>query len=220
MRSYGPLQYWKFPATSEFKLDLQLIESLRQWRKLVHAGQPRPSDLAQERLADVVIFTDGFTPDPRSSAVSPDRIGGVMFDRRVRAPRQFTSVVPQHVKARWLARATQIMPIEMLAPVVALVTFADRLVEADLILLIDSESVEAALVKGYSSREDMCEIITLFWEIALGLRVRVFIDRISTDANPADWPSRNKLWLGEAAGWSTVQACWPAALKCEVQGPG
>ena len=220
LRPISERQYWKFPSTSEFKLDLQLIESLRQWRKLVHAGPPRPIDLAQERLSDVVIFTDGFTPDPRSSDVSPDRIGGVMFDRRVRAPRQFTSVVPQQVKARWLARATQIMPIEMLAPVVALVTFADRLFEADLILLIDSESVEAALVKGYSSREDMCEIITLFWEIALELRVRVFIDRISTDANLADWPSRNKLWLCEAAGWSTVQACWPAALNCEVQGPG
>jgi hypothetical protein len=112
------------------------------------------------------------------------------------------------------------MPIEMLAPVVALTTFADRLFEADLILLIDSEAVEAALVKGYSSREDMCEIITLFWEIALALRVRVFIDRISMDANPADWPSRNKLELGEAAGWSTIQPIWPPSLDMGVKGPG
>ena len=57
-----------------------------------------------------------------------------------------------------------------------------------------------SLIKGYSSRSDMCELITLFWDLALKLRVRVFIDRVSTDANPADWPSRNKLWIGEAAG--------------------
>ena len=68
----------------------------------------------------------------------------------------------------------------------------------------------------------MCEIITLFWEIALALRVRVFIDQISTDANPADWPSRNKLWLGlgEAAGWSTVKPVWPSSLDTGVEGPG
>ena len=198
LRPISERQYWKFPPSAEFKLDLQLAESLRQWRKLIMGGPPRPIDLARERLTDAVIFTDGFTPDPRSSDRSPDRIGDVMFDRRVRSPRQFTAVVPPKISTRWLKRATQIMPIEMLAPVlapvVALTTFADRLFEADLILLIDSESVEAALVKGYSSREDMCEIITLFWEIALALRVRVFIDQISTDANPADWPSRNKLW--------------------------
>ena len=224
---FGASQLWgKFPPSSEFKLDPQLVESLAQWRKLIDCSPPRPIDLARERLTDVVIFTDGFTPDPRSSDRSPDRIGDVMFDRRVRSPRQFTAVVPPKISNRWLKRATQIMPIEMLAPVlapvVALTTFADRLFEADLILLIDSESVEAALVKGYSSREDMCEIITLFWEIALALRVRVFIDQISTDANPADWPSRNKLrlGLGEAAGWSTVKPVWPSSLDTGVEGPG
>lgn len=220
LRPISERQYWKFPPSAEFKLDLQLAESLRQWRKLIMGGPPRPIDLARERLTDAVIFTDGFTPDPRSLDRNPDRIGGVIFDRRLWRPRQFTAVVPPQVSERWLKRATQIMPIEMLAPVVALTTFADRLFEADLILLIDSEAVEAALVKGYSSREDMCEIITLFWEIALALRVRVFIDRISMDANPADWPSRNKLELGEAAGWSTIQPIWPPSLDMGVKGPG
>ena len=189
------------------------MESLTQWRKLVLAGPPRSIDLAREKLTDVVIFTDGFTPDPRSSESSPDRIGGVLFDRRLRQPRQFTFVVPPCLKEQWLERSTQIVPIEMLAPVFALSTFADRLVDADLILLIDSEAVEGALIKGYSSREDMCGIISVFWELALKLRVRVFIDRISTDANPADWPSRGKLHLGEAAGWSTVRPIWPPMLR-------
>lgn len=213
LRPISERQYWKFPSNTEFKLDVPLTESLRQWKKLVHAGPPRQIDLAQERLPDAVIFTDGFTPDPRSSDVSPDRIGGVIFERRLKQPRQFTAVVPDEIKERWLERATQIMPIEMLAPVVALSTFADRLVGADIFLFIDSESVEAALIKGYSSRSDMCEIITLFWDLALELKARIFIDRVSTDANPADWPSRNKLWIGEAAGWSTVKALWPQELN-------
>ena len=220
LRPISERQYWKFPASSEFKLDMQLVESLKQWRKLIDASPPRPIDLAHERRADVVIFTDGFTPGPRSSDRSPDRIGGVLFDRWLRSPRQFTAVVPDKIKARWLERVTQIMPIEMLAPVVALATFADRVFEPNLILPIDSASVEAALVKGYSSREDMCEIISLFWETGLSLSVRVFIDRIATDANPADWPSRNNLCKGEAAGWSAIRARWPSACKLKSWGPG
>ena len=189
-----------------------MIESLKQWRKLVDSGPPRPIDVAHDRLVDAVIFTDGFTPDPRSQDRSPDRIGGAIFDRRLGHPRQFTSEVPEEVKRRWLSRTAQIVPIEMLAPVVALETFADRVQNADIIMLIDSEAVEGALIKGYSNREDLCLIISVFWDLALKLRSRIFIDRVSTDANPADAPSRNRLGLGSRAGWSTVPAVWPKVL--------
>ena len=142
----------------------------------------------------------------------PDRVGAALFDRRLAHPRQFTAVVPKSVSRRWIPRTTQIIPIEMLAPVLALETFKERLVGADVILLIDSEAVEAALVKGYSSREDVCSIISVFWDLALVLKCRIFIDRVSTDANPADWPSRNDLLKGEAAGWLSVDARWPNGL--------
>lgn len=216
LRPISERQYFKFPHNQEFKLDPPLVESLVQWRKLIEAGPPRPIDLACGRLADAVIFTDGFTPDPRSSDRSPDRIGGVLFDRRLKQPRQFTAEVPAWIKEQWLERTTQIMPIEMIAPVVALSSFSDRVVGADIILLIDSEAVEAALVKGYSSREDMCHIISVFWDLALELRCRIFIDRVSTDANPADWPSRSRLDIGERAGWSTIDPVWPKAFDRKV----
>ena len=216
LRPISERQYFKFPHNQEFKLDPPLVESLVQWRKLIEAGPPRPIDLACGRLADAVIFTDGFTPDPRSSDRSPDRIGGVLFDRRWKQPRQFTAEVPAWIEEQWLERTTQIMPIEMIAPVVALSSFSDRVVGADIILLIDSEAVEAALVKGYSSREDMCHIISVFWDLALELRCRIFIDRVSTDANPADWPSRSRLDIGERAGWSTIDPVWPKAFDRKV----
>ena len=98
----------------------------------------------------------------------------------------------------------------MIAAVLALETFADRLRGADILLLIDSEAVEGSLIKGYSSREDLCELISVFWDLAFQLRVRVFIDRISTDANPADWPSRDKMFIGESIGWETVNVLWPS----------
>ena len=189
---------------------------------LVDHGPPRLIDRQTQKKADVVIFTDGFTADPRtpSSDRLPDRVGAVMFDRRLACPRQFTALIPERVSREWIPRSTQIIPIEMIAPVLALSTFSDRLEGADLIVLIDSESVEAALVKGYSSREDVCSIIDVFWNLALRLKCRVFIDRVSTDANPADWPSRNDLRRGQEAGWLTVDPHWPECFLKGSSGPG
>ena len=65
----------------------------------------------------------------------------------------------QKVKAQWLDRKTQIVPVEMLAPIIALSTFESRLVGCDVLLFVDSEAVEAALVKGYSSKSDLCDLI-------------------------------------------------------------
>ena len=208
-------QYSRFPSGPSFSLDEPLRVALKQWLHLIKEGPPRTIDMQVSKKADVVVFTDGFTPDPRIRAQQTelDRVGAVLFDRRLDHPLQFSEAIPTSVSSKWLHRATQIIPIEMLAPILALCSFRDRLINADAILLIDSEVVEAALVKGYSSKSDVCELISLFWDLALDLHCRIFIDRVSTDANPADWPSRNDLMRGQTAGWVTVQAKWPKRLQ-------
>ena len=97
-----------------FKLDEALQISLRQWRKLIESGPPRPIELKKDRFSDVVVFTDGFTPDPRDCKKLPDRGGGVLFDRRLSLPLQFTAVVSKSVQKKWLVRKTQIDPVEMI----------------------------------------------------------------------------------------------------------
>ena len=56
----------RFPQGSEFQVDPPLRESLLHWKRLVTQGPPRPIDKVGSKLVDAVIFTDGFTPDPRS----------------------------------------------------------------------------------------------------------------------------------------------------------
>ena len=212
LRPISERQYARFSSDEGFTIDEALKISLLQWKHLVVDGPPRPIDLRSEKPADAVIFTDGFTPDPRSKIRLPDRVGAVLLDRNLVRPIQFTAIVPKYVQKKWLIRKTQIVPVEMVAPILALQTFKDRLFGADIILLIDSEAVEAALIKGYSSKEDLCYLISVFWDLVFELRARVFIDRIATDANPADWPSRDDLLTGERAGWKSVQVVWPSAL--------
>eukprot|EP00438_Fugacium_kawagutii_P013451 Skav225992 [mRNA] locus=scaffold4003:161449:163482:+ [translate_table: standard] len=213
LRPISERQYSRSPHNGSFSLDQALRVALVHWKGLINEGPPRTIDLKVSKRSDVVIFTDGFTSDPRDRVKKPDRVGAVLFDPRLKAPVQFSEVIPPAAQKRWLIRNTQIVPIEMMAPILAIETFRDRLRNTDLILLIDSESVEAALVKGYSSREDLCDLISVFWDLVIKYQIRVFIDRVSTDANPADWPSRGDLERGERAGWVTVKSVWPKDLS-------
>lgn len=212
LRAISERQYLRVAENDRFGLEPPLRESLKQWLRLVRSGPPRTIDLCACKKADAVLFTDGFSPDPRDHDCRPDRIGAVLFDRRLCHPLQFSEVVPKAVKDCWLARQTQIVPVEMIAPIVALTTFEHRLFRADLLVFTDSEVVEAALVKGYSAKEDLCLLISVFWDLICKLQIRVFIDRVATDANPADAPSRDDLNFGRSVGWRTVRASWPSQL--------
>lgn len=125
-------QYARVAVNDQFALDPPLTGALNQWIKLVQAGPPRTIDFVAQKRADAVLFTDGFSPDPRENDIRPDRVGAVLFDRRALKPVQFTAVVPTGVKQRWLERRTQIIPVEMLAPILALETFSQKLFRADL----------------------------------------------------------------------------------------
>ncbi|CAE7236610.1 unnamed protein product [Symbiodinium microadriaticum] len=152
-RPHSERRYSKDFSGDRMELNEVLKRSLIYWRGLIEFGPPRDFAKAER---------------------GPDRVGAVMFDRRGLSPKQFTEVIPPSISEKWLPRKTQIVPIEMIAPILALV-----------------EAVEASLVKGYSSKEDLCELVEFFWELSLEYRANFFIDRASTDANPADWPSKD-----------------------------
>ncbi|CAE8610890.1 unnamed protein product, partial [Polarella glacialis] len=149
----------------------------------------------------VVIFTDGVL------AVFQPTIGAVVFDKWSAQAFYISLVVPQEVIDEWLPRATQIAMVELLAPVVVNHVFGSRLANRNVILMVDSEPVEGTLVKGYSSRSDMCWLTTsVFWQQALDLRSLYYIDRVPTDANISDGPSRNRFREAEQAQWVRIHA--------------
>ena len=59
----------------------------------------------------------------------------------------------------------------------------------------------------------MCWLTGVFWEQALELRALFYIDRVSTDANVADGPSRDRWREAEFAGWERVQASFPNVVE-------
>ena len=103
-----------------------------------------------------------------------------------------SQVIHQSQIDQWIVRDTQICMIELLAAVVALDHHAARMRGRQLLLLVDSEDIESALVKGYSNRTDRGDLITIFWDIALRHDLNVYVARVPTDSNPADGPSRRE----------------------------
>ena len=102
-------------------MNAALTRSLAQWRKLVEAGPPRQITLRAEKRCDAAIFTDGFTLDIRFREKGEDRIGAVIFDMKADAPPQLTAVIPHEVKERLLVRKIQITPMEVMAPILAVI---------------------------------------------------------------------------------------------------
>ena len=173
------------------------------------AGPPRPILETNPRSADFALFTDGSFPDGKPGSPSKPWIGGVLF-RKGEVPLQFGCEVRKPLIAKWLPRKSQIAMVELFATVVALKTFEVYLAGSWSLLLVDSEPVQGALVKGYSAREDVCELVGVFWKLALDLKVNLYVDRVPTDANPADPPSRDHMNIGDALGWKTVDPIFPS----------
>ena len=152
--------------------------------------------------------TDGSFPDPRRSETVPARVGAVFFDRRRLLPAQFSEVVTNDVLNTWIPRTTQIFKVELVAIVLALETFRHYMQDATVLLLVDAEAVEGVLVKGYSARSDVSLLVGQFWQHAQALNAAIYIDRVPTDANCSDGPSRDKVYICKQLGWLVLQARW------------
>ena len=65
--------------------------------------------------------------------------------------------------------------VELVGTDFATETFREYLHGRSVILLVDTHAVEGALVKGYSARTDVCELIGKFWDLALELDCSIYI---------------------------------------------
>ena len=85
--------------------------------------------------------------------------------------------------------------IEAIAPAMAIDALGDVIRGARIILLVDSEAAEGALIRGYSGTEDLCALTGIFWRLCVSRVSRAiapYIDRVPTDGNPSDGPSRGR----------------------------
>ena len=67
--------------------------------------------------------------------------------------------------------------------------------------MIDSEAALDALVKGHSRTDDVCERVSVFWQIVARHQILIYLDKVATDSNISDGLSRFKLDEFKRTGW-------------------
>jgi hypothetical protein len=120
--------------------------------------------------------------------------------------------VPENLIKTWLPRKNQIALVEIFAVVLAIAHFGSELAGKRIIILIDSECALDALIKGQSKFQDVVKLVKFFWDLVAEFQVDVYLDKVSTDANPADGPSRGKKAEAESLGWIEEHPRYPDEL--------
>ena len=116
-------------------------------------------------------------------------------------PLQFGCEVEKKIMNHWIPRKSQIALVELFATIVAMEILKDLLQNSWSLLCLLTRNLFKELWSRATPTEqtcDMCELVGLFWQVALDLRINIYIDRVSTDANPADPPSRDRMEIGRA----------------------
>jgi hypothetical protein len=120
-------------------------------------------------------------------------IGAVLFPPVSTTPSQwFADTCPKDITASFHHRKTQIVPLEALAVLVAILHFSDLIKGSRLIIMVDNTSVVGALLKGSSRKPDINHIIGCTLMTAHARDIEVFVHWVPSRFNVADLPSRGK----------------------------
>ena len=186
-RQYDAAQ--KLSLTPAMKLSLELM-------KIVLAVSPPLHIKLDDKDPPVLLYTDASdVPDPRMV------VGGVLILPPPAAQMKFFSwVVPQPVVDAWISKSSCLGQLELLAAPVALSTWEDDLRRRQVIHFVDNDS--ANLVRGYSPKQDSCQLVGEYWTSAARSSIDLHLDRVEPKSNTADGPSRLQFSLMHHMGAS------------------
>jgi hypothetical protein len=190
-------------------------DALQSWLLILERGRPRAVREIRRGPADAVVFTDGYAPEPSDPAGSRERVGAVMGAWWRESPVAISLIVPDHLIKMWIPRKNQIALVEIFGAVLALSHFGPELAGKRLIMLIDSECALDALIKGQSKFSDVIKLVKVFWELVADFHVDVYLDKVSTDANPSDGVSRGKIKDAISLGWKIEASKFDQRLEAK-----
>jgi len=152
-----------------------------------------------------VIFTDGACEGEGRNEVT---IGGLIVDPTSGPMECFGLAVPPALVAVWKegGREQVIGQAEILPVFVAEATWGWRLRGRRVVHYVDNESAKFALIKGTSPQEVSSTILDAFWTLEAKLGTSSWFDRVRSESNPADAPSRLDFECCSQLGVTRVEA--------------
>jgi len=218
MRPLSERQFEFAPKTSRdwnkpHEINEAIEDALKSWLQILDKGRPRVIRQIRPGPADVVCFTDGFAPENKDELEKKPRVGAVMAAWWRKSPVGISKVVPENMIKTWIPRKNQIALIELFGAVLFVAHFGPEIAGKRIILLVDSESALDALIKGQSKFSDVIRLVKVFWEFVAEFHLDIYLDRVSTDANPSDGLSRGKIKDAKDLLWEIEEARFGERLE-------
>jgi hypothetical protein len=204
---------WNTKLTSALKAALVTLSHL------LATARPRSRPLQSTDGHHSRVYTDAYfkmgdrrfspsatdIPEEWSTEHCPDYEngwGGVVFPHPNHPELGYTvrGSVPPIVLRHFCSRKAYIYFLEAWALVLVTLAFSAWLDTAPL-GFVDNEAAKFALIKGYSSDEAINAVIAVYWgHLHQGHR-DMWLERVTSGANPSDETSRDEWQLATALGW-------------------
>ena len=94
----------------------------------------------------------------------------------------------------------QITSLEIMAALMALSTFAPLIFDRSVVLFSDNKGAEGSVRRGSARVWDQCKMVHEIWTLAFQLKLHLWIERVPSEQNLADLPSRCEYGIVQALG--------------------
>jgi len=182
----------------------RLVTALKWWANVLELDIAEKRAWKQQTRAPAHLYVDARSTPPRCAAV-------LFLDGKV----LYTDGPPGAVHMSQIKKRGDgdIMSLELMAIAVGLATFADELRGRQVWIFEDNTGAEATTQKGSSKADDHNSLVHEIWTLALMYGMGLWIDRVPSDDNLADLPSREEYKLLHKLG-----AVWRKPLIPDLSG--
>jgi len=145
--------------------------------------------LFREVRKPVILYTDASF---RYEGLNPiARIAFFIYDPHLHVCVYGTMVLPLWFYAFFAPdKATYIMQAELVAAVCAYISCPHLLRDRPVWHFIDNTGALSCLIHGYAGQEDCAHFVNAFHMTLLGIRSQCYFEFVKSEANIADWPTR------------------------------
>jgi hypothetical protein len=171
-------------AKAKEKLGVELTAALAMLFEMLQNSTPRKVQLRATRPS-VILYTDGAVEQGEATC------GGIIFPPGGKA--EFFSLrIPDEWTKAWSDSGTRhaVAQAEAFPVLVAKLTWAKYLQNAQVLLFTDNEVIRAGLIKGHSANLSTYDILNAIGAEDYKADAVQWVARVPSASNPADAPSR------------------------------
>ncbi|CAE8583271.1 unnamed protein product [Polarella glacialis] len=181
------------------------LDSALRWM-ISHVGCIKPRLVSASSVVEppLLLFTDGALEGEHLDEATA---GAFVFDRQSRRMEHFGLKVPRMLLEHWreLGGSSHVIAqVELLPVLLARIAWPELFLHRSVIVFIDNNSVLFNLVSGYGVAQASRPMLQHLAELDVRAPSRIWFTRVSSEANPADGPSRLDFALVESFGCARI----------------